>query len=161
MSETREKLSGSVLAVGVSTQVQFLKRSDRAPSRPLNSDPAIGCPPTKRLLVIDCTIVPLMPATSVITELRKSGSASIRATAEPTVAAGVAMKITSGEYVSGAEMTPSDSARSVTDGSKSKPVTTPPPSTMAFAMEPPMSPRPTTWKWRLFREVVTEYLRPM
>ena len=51
-SETRvwivENAAASVLCVGVSTHVDPTKRSALAPSSPSCSDPAIGCPPTKR-----------------------------------------------------------------------------------------------------------------
>ena len=40
--------SGSVRSVGVSTQVAPANRSTSAPSSPSCSEPAIGCPPTKR-----------------------------------------------------------------------------------------------------------------
>ena len=50
----RAYASGSVDAVGVSTQVAPTKRSRTAPSMPTCSEPAIGCPPTKRGWSTDC-----------------------------------------------------------------------------------------------------------
>ncbi len=62
-----EKAFGSVDDVGVRTQVEPANSSGSAPSGPSCSDPAIGCPPTKRGCEISETIGPFTPPTSVTT----------------------------------------------------------------------------------------------
>ena len=61
--------AGSVVAVGVSTQVAPTNSSPEAPSNPTCSDPAMGWPPMNWGWSIDATRGPFTLPTSVMTAL--------------------------------------------------------------------------------------------
>ena len=143
---TAEKAFGSVDEVGVSTQVEPANSSGSAPSGPSCSEPAIGCPPTKRGWVTSATIGPFTPPTSVTTSSPDS-SARRRAFTSPAMAAtGVATNATAAPWSTPiSSMAPSSRARRARDSSRSRPVTRHPWARSARAIEVPTRPSPVTW----------------
>lgn len=143
---TSEYASPEVFWPGVSTQVAPRNRSGPAPSTPSCSEPAIGCPPTKRGCPTADTIVSLIPATSVTTPVRFSASCweSTAFATSATAPAVTAMKVTAAAVSTPtSSIAPSSRARAALEGSLSVPLTHQPWRRKAIPMEPPISPVPT------------------
>jgi len=140
-----EKAFGSVDDVGVRTQVEPAKSSRSAPSGPSCSDPAIGCPPTKRG-VGDLSDDRALDAANVGDhELARPIRTRSAFTSATMAATGVATKATVARWSTPISSTaPSSWARRARTSSRSLPVTHHPWARSARAIEVPTNPRPVT-----------------
>ena len=142
---TAASASLSVVATGVRTQVRPSKRSARAPATPSSSLPAIGWPPLKRGSTMSGTRPDFTLPASVTSPPVSCSERSTSAAMAPT---GVATKVisTSCSAPSGAisSMTPVSMAVARVRSSGSRPSTNQPSARSASAIDPPMSPMPTT-----------------
>src|SRR5665213_2744575 len=102
---------------------------------------------------------PLTPATSVTTTSGLDSVARASLASWATFRTGVAMttRSTSGDS-SVPVITPTSIADVTVAATLSTPVTIQPASLSAKATDAPIRPRPTTWAWRLFGEVITQAL---